>query len=128
MVYVQWWKRRNQFLMVKWNMMNFRFEEPLRPGWKHDKLGLSTVTGKLEPYFSYAEKTRVRLISWTLISIMVIIMLVVVESYIFYNAILMSFVEKNYPEFQYYAPFLSAAISLIASLILSYFSRYLSKM
>lgn len=113
--------------MVKWNMINFRFEEPLRPGWKHNKLGLSTVTGKLEPYFSYPEQIRVNLISWALISIMVLVMLVVVESYIFYNAILASFLENNYPEFKYFAPFTSAAISLVASLLLSYFSRYLSK-
>ena len=54
-------------------------------------------------------------------------MLVVVESYIFYNAILASFVENNYPLFKYFAPFASATISLAASLLLSYFSRYLSK-
>lgn len=126
-IYVQWWRRRNKFLMVKWNMINFSYEEPLRPGWKHDKLGLSTVTGKLEPYFSSAAQTKVNAVSWTFISIMVIIMLVVVESYVFYNAMIASFLENNYPEIKYYAPFTSAAISLIASILLSYFSRFLSK-
>ena len=108
-------------------MINFSYEEPLRPGWKHNQLGLSTVTGKLEPYISYAEQTKVKIISWTLISIMCVIMLVVVESYVVYNAVLASFLENNYPEIKYYAPLTSAAISLFASLILSYFSRYLSK-
>lgn len=108
-------------------MINFSYEEPLRPGWKHNKLGLSTVTGKLEPYFSPAAQTKANAISWTLISIMLAVMLVVVESYVFYNAMIASFITNNYPDLQYLAPFASAAISLIASLFLAYFSRYLSK-
>ena len=112
--------------MVKWNMINFDYEEALRPGWKHDKVGLSPVTGKLEPCFSSGQQTKGFVISWTIISFMVVLMLVVVESYVFYNASLSNFLSTHYPEMKYYAPFTSAAISLFASIVLAYFSRFIS--
>ena len=126
-LYVQWWKRRNMFLVIQWNMSDFTKEERPRPSWKGTRMKMSRVTGKLEPHFPWLGQQVLHGFSTIMVIFLLIIMIVSVESYILYNAWVSYFLRTYHPELAYIASFTSAAISLITSMILGALSRWISQ-
>lgn len=127
LLYVQWWSRRNQFLVSQWNMMDFFKEEKTRPAWRATGVKLSLVSGKLESHFSWTRRNLLRGTSIALIACLLIIMIISVESYILYNAWISHFLRKHHPDLAYLASVTSATIALLASVVLSGISRYISQ-
>jgi anoctamin-1 len=125
-LYVQWWIRRNRFLVIQWNMTDFSKEEKPRPAWKATRMKTSPVSGRLEPHFPTLAKKVFRTFTISLTALMLLVTVFGVESYILYNAWLASYLRNYYPELAYWASFTSAAISLVTGMLLSIICRWLS--
>ncbi|KAL1922354.1 uncharacterized protein VTP21DRAFT_9893 [Calcarisporiella thermophila] len=112
---LEFWKRRNKYLMWKWDVMDYEKEEQVRPEFYGTEIRISPITHKPELHYSRNKRITRLLISFSIIAISVIIIVLSVVSLLLFSAWVR--VSNRVPGF--WGSVLPALMSLVIILILS---------